>query len=369
MSSGTVFAVRGAMLCGLFSAAFACLAWCVSCGQEPPVDVDRLIAESNQYTPLHMAVYKCDMALVEKIIKSGAADLEAKAIWDETPLHLAARRRDCAGIIPLLVKRGANVEAVGIHKTRPLHNAAVEGDVENVRALAEAGADINASGGAVICGNCYRTPLEAALGAKKTASVLYLISRGARIDTVAHYSVSPDYYISWAMKHTTRASRTVHGSPARFHHDEYSPLQAAAVLGELEVVAALLKRGTNVNHNPGRGASTLALAAWQGHGRIVDLLLEKGARPDVADSLGRTALHFALENRKNDIALKLVNAGADVNVKDLYGGTPLHVAARNGDREIVELLLAKGARRDARDSNGKTPGECAADRGVRELLK
>ena len=83
MSSGTVFAVRGAMLCGLFSAAFACLAWCVSCGQEPPVDVDRLIAESNQYTPLHMAVYKCDRALVEKIIKSGAADLESKAIWDE----------------------------------------------------------------------------------------------------------------------------------------------------------------------------------------------------------------------------------------------------------------------------------------------
>ncbi len=363
------FRRRGIVTALLALVILAFLAPCVSCEEEPPVDVDRLIAQSEGYTPLHMAVYRCDMNLVEKILKSGTADLGAKAIRDETPLHLAAKNGQCAGIIRLLVRRGARVEAAAVHKTRPIHVAATEGELENVRALAEAGADINARGAAVICGNCYRTPLEAALGARKTASALYLLSRGAKIDTTAHYSVTPAYYSRWAMRHSTRTSRIVHGSPARFSHDEYSPLQAAAALGETEVVEALIGRGAAVNANPGRGAPPLALAAWEGHSGIVDLLLKKGAIPDVADPRKRTALHFALENRKNDIAVKLVKAGAAVNAGDLYGETPLHLVARNGDREMTEFLLSKGARRDARDSRGKTPREYAEDRAIRELLR
>lgn len=363
------FRCHGIVVAILALGVLAFLAPFASCEEDPPADMDRLIAQSEGHSPLHMAVYRCDMNLVEKILKSGTADLEARAIRDETPLHLAAKNRQCAGIISLLVRHGARVEAEAVHKTRPIHVAATEGDLENVRALAEAGADIDARGAAVICGNCYRTPFEAALGARKTASALYLLSRGAKINTTAHYSVTPAYFSEWAMRHSTRASRIVHGSPARFRHDEYSPLQAAAALGETEVVEALIRRGAAVNANPGRGASPLALAAWEGHGDIADLLLKKGALPNVEDLRRRTALHFALENRKSHIAVKLVKAGAAVNAGDLYGETPLHLAARNGDREMTKLLLSKGARRDARDSRGKTPRECASDRAIRELLR
>jgi cytohesin len=333
------------------------------------IDVDRQIALSNGYTPLHMAVYRCDAAAVENILNSGAANLEAKAIWDETPLHLAAKKKECAGIMRLLVKHGARVEAEGIHKTRPVHSAASEGEVENVRALAESGADINVRGGAVVCGNCYRSPLEAAINGGKTASALYLISRGAKIETLAHYSIRPEYHLAWVMPRTTRASRIVHGDPSRFGHDEFSPLQASVVLGQDEVAAALIAKGARVNSNPGRGASPLALASWYGRRAMAELLLKKGARLDLKDGCSRTALHYALENRKGDIAVKLIDAGADVNAGDLYGATPLHVAARNGDREMVLLLISKGARRDARDSCGKTPADFTEDRALRRLLE
>jgi len=348
-------------------ASLVCLLACMSCREEP-VDVDRLTALSNNYTPLHMAALKCDSAKAESILQGGSADTGAKAVWDETALHVAAKQAGCAAVIRLLVKHGAAIEAEGAHRTRPLHHAAAEGDVENIRALLDAGASINAAGNAVVCGNCYRTPLETAIEAKKTANALYLISRGAKINTVSIYALKPEYYISWAMENSTRASRTVHGSPSRFNHDELSPLQAAAILGDIDIVSALLEKGARINGNPGRGATPLALAAWHGHARLVETLLERGALPDTSDGQARTALHYALENRRDDIAKKLLEAGAAATPADLFGTTPLHLAARNGNREIVQLLLSRGASRIARDSRARTPADRAANSGIRGLL-
>jgi ankyrin repeat protein len=309
-------------------ASMVCILACMSCREEEPVDVDRMTALSNKYTPLHMAALKCDAAKAESILRSGTTDIGAKAVWDETALHIAAKQTGCAAVIRLLVKHGAAIEAEGTHRTRPLHHAAAEGDVENIRALLDAGASIKAAGNAVVCGNCYRTPLETAIEAKKTANALYLISRGAKINTVSIYALKPEYYISWAMENSTRASRTVHGSPSRFNHDELSPLQAAAILGDIDIVSALLEKGARINGNPGRGATPLALAAWHGHARLVETLLERGALPDTSDGQARTALHYALENRRDDIAKKLLEAGAAATPADLFGTTPLHLAAR-----------------------------------------
>lgn len=349
-------------------ASMVCLLACVSCREEEPVDADRLTALSSRYTPLHMAALKCDAANAESILRSGAADVEARAVWDETALHVAAKQAGCAAVIRLLVKHGAAIEAEGAHRTRPLHHAAAEGDVENIRALLDAGASINAAGNAVVCGNCYRTPLETAIESKKTANALYLISRGAKINTVSIYGLRPEYHISWAMENSTRASRTVHGDPSRFNHDELSPLQAAAILGDIDIVSALLEKGVRINGNPGKGATPLALAAWHGHARLVEFLLEKGALPDISDGRARTALHYALENRRDGIAKKLLEAGAAATPADLFGTTPLHLAARNGNREMVLLLLAKGAPKNIRDSRGRTPADHAANGEIRGLF-
>jgi ankyrin repeat protein len=340
-----------------------------SCSQQHPVNVERELAKSRNYTPLHSAVYKRDIEEVKGLLKTDVKDINAKALWDETPLHLAAQNPGTSAIMEILIEHGADIHVPAVHKTYAIHYAASSGDVENIRVLLKAGADINVKGNAVVCGNCLRTPLETAIDENRTEAALFLIEAGARVNTKAVYSIRPDYYTGWAVRKSTYTSRLVHGNPSRIHHDTLSPLQKASAAGHYALVAALIRKGARVNHNPGRGSSSLALAAWYGRNDIVTLLLKEGADIAVQDGMYRNALHYALENEKIDIARILINHGAPVNTADIYGETPLHIAARLGNREVVLLLLEKGASKSAKDRSGKIPADYASSSEIKKLLE
>jgi ankyrin repeat protein len=66
-----------------------------------------------------------------------------------------------------------SIEAVGSSGSRPLHVACSRGDLEEVRALVSAGAELNA------IGDLGNTPLHDAVGANSPSIVEYLLSSGA----------------------------------------------------------------------------------------------------------------------------------------------------------------------------------------------
>ena len=104
----------------------------------------------------------------------------------------------------------------------------------------------------------------------------------------------------------------------------------------------------------------LHFAAGAGCLEVVAALLRLGTDPNILDHGGHTPLYCVANECATDTGPRIVQAlvrdGADVN---LGGGvtraTPLHMAARQGHLEIAQMLLDCGAAVDARDRKGETP--------------
>jgi ankyrin repeat protein len=136
------------------------------------------------------------------------------------------------------------------------------------------------------------------------------------------------------------------------------PLNTAAIFGPIEMVAALLDAGADLE-KPGRdGLHPLHNAVAMGHKDIVALLLQKGASVAAKDQQGRTPLIYFTANAGTDvgIATLLLTAGADPNVEDADRWTALNYVARyTGNIALAKLLISAGADINHGKDNGETP--------------
>jgi ankyrin repeat protein len=132
-----------------------------------------------------------------------------------------------------------------------------------------------------------------------------------------------------------------------------TPLASAALYGNIDIVATLLKAGANVNQpSGGYGEPPLMLACGEGHLEVVKALLEAGADPNGKSVDGRVALTEAAMNGHTGVVSALLRAGAAVNTKDSEGKTALMLA--DDSRELVVMLIRAGAEVDALDKVGRT---------------
>ncbi len=81
-----------------------------------------------------------------------------------------------------------------------------------------------------------------------------------------------------------------------------TPLDTAAVRGNLEEVQALLEGGADPNIPCEKGATPLHDAVGQGHIEVVRLLLKSGASPDIRSEFGGTPLEWATRRGLKEIA-------------------------------------------------------------------
>ncbi len=158
---------------------------------------------------------------------------------------------------------------------------------------------------------------------------------------------------------------------------------ATAGTSSLEIVAALIDAGADVNVKDNEGNTPLHFAMKRMVGReklpvqtyeaIIRLLLEKKADIRAINLSGATPLHTAAAFRADPAGVELlVQAGADVNAKALasYGGwTPLHGAAARNSAGIVAVLLKYGADRTATDAKGLTALQVAEQGGFAEAAQ
>ncbi len=120
-----------------------------------------------------------------------------------------------------------------------------------------------------------------------------------------------------------------------------SPPHESVFSGHAEAVLLLLAAGVDARNK--RGETPLHRAARNGHTDAMRLLLAAGADVNAKDENGRTPLHGAAEGGHTDAAGLLLEAGADANAKAEDGRTPLHGAAEKGNTAVAELLRAHGA--------------------------
>ncbi|MBF0623395.1 MAG: ankyrin repeat domain-containing protein [Magnetococcales bacterium] len=215
-------------------------------------------------------------------------------------------------LVFLLLWSLAAEAAGGAADQTPLQRAAWEGDLDQVTALLDQGADPNARDGT------GATALHFAVRRDRMAVIRLLLERGARTD------------LALVSGHT--------------------PLHLAVRKNLLPAARLLLDHQAPVNA-PDRGGRTPLHHAQPA---MLDLLLRHGADPNARNAMGRTRLHGA----EAPVAQRLLRAGADPNRPDVRGRTPLYEATP----ETAALLLAGGGDITRLDQSGDTPLMAAVKR-------
>ena len=123
-----------------------------------------------------------------------------------------------------------------------------------------------------------------------------------------------------------------------------SPLMMAALKGQLDIAASLIKRDADVNKT---GWAPLHYAATNGHLAIMSLLLDNYAYIDAESPNGSTPLMMAALYGTALAVKLLLDAGADPLLKNQQGLTAIAFAQRASRTEAVELIAAAVRKRQS----------------------
>ena len=172
----------------------------------------------------------------------------------------------------LLIERGADLNRRDFpDNATPLHFAAMHGDLETIRLLVEAGADVNGKGddyevGVLGWATCFRQVREDVAA--------YLLSHGAQLNL----------WTAIALDRVDDVRAIIDREPsllsARMTRNQHrrTPLHHAAAKSRATIVRLLLELGADPNATDATGATPLTTAAQENaDAMLIDELLAAGA--------------------------------------------------------------------------------------------
>jgi ankyrin repeat protein len=295
----------------------------------------------------------------------------------------------------------------------PLQWAVYESDVDEVRRLIRAGADVS------LANDYGATPMSLAAEAADVAILKLLLDAGADADSPNAEGMTALMLVARTGNVEAAKLLVDHGATvdARENFGGQTALMWASARRHPDMIEYLMSRGAAVDARSavrdyqrhiqaeGRpksldsgGFTPLLYAARENCIECVDVLLANGADIDLPDPEGVSPLHVAIMNANWDLAKRLIDAGADVDQWDIYGEAPLYTAVgsytrKDGGRAsidppnqtdgltIVNMLLEHGANpnmqlffrpanvRGATNTRGSTPLIRAANSGDLEMVK
>ncbi|HWF08562.1 MAG TPA: ankyrin repeat domain-containing protein [Bryobacteraceae bacterium] len=338
--------------------------------------------EADGTTAIAWATRQDDLDLVDRLIRAGA-DVKADNRYGVTPLSLACINGNAA-MIEKLLKAGADPNATGAEDETPLMTVARTGSVPAAKVLLAHGAKADAR-------ETWHgeTALMWAAAQQHPEMVKALIDAGADVNAVSTV-------VKWE-RQTTAEPREKWLPLGGF-----TPLMFAAREGCVECAKVLIDAKADVNLADPDGITPMVNSIINGHYDVATLLLEKGADPNLSDKTGRAALYAAVdahtmpasnrpspdESHNDSTSLELIKGllakGASVNMQlktqqpyrtkvdrgnDTMlttGTTPMVRAAKAGDTAVMAMLLAKGADPKLATRNGINPLMAAAGLGSKE---
>ena len=317
--------------------------------------------------------------IVRALLARGADPNARERLRGQTALMWAAAGNNAA-VIHVLAEQGADLHARTDNPSRspgrtfsstpatgftPLLFAVRGGHLDAVRALLDAGADVNdtLSDG--------QSALVVAAANANWELAAYLLDRGA----------DPNHAgAGWNALHQTVRTRRMNigfGTPGPF---------AAGTLDSIDLIRTLLAHGVDVSARMTRngmrdgqrnrlnrlGATAFLLAAKVTDVEAMRVLVEAGADPLVPTADGTTPLMVAaglaiwnpgedggsLSGQEDEVleAVRMcVELGTDVNASNYRGETALHGVAFRGANNVVDYLVEQGADLDARTEDGWSP--------------
>ncbi len=356
----------------------------------------------NSDTVLMMAARTGNLATMKLLLDRGADVNATETARGTTALMWAVAQRHSAAV-QLLVERGANVGAASspAWQDRPVSYAKAS-DPRPSRKRGLFGNQIgprnmrNTDGGGL-------TPLVFAARVNDLDSVRILLAAGADVNQVTNYGWSPLLVATQNRYYQLASYLLDHGAdPNIANKGAWSPLYIAidnrnieggdypvrkADMDTLEYIKKLIDKGADVNwrvkdstwyrtvftsqwvHET--GATAFWRASQSSDLAVMKLLLEHGADPNIATTINVTPLQVAAgigwvegvtyewSKEANIEAVKLLlSLGNDPNAVAETGRTALHGAGHKGRTEVIQILVDAGAKLDARDygMNGNDAG-------------
>jgi ankyrin repeat protein len=306
-----------------------------------------LLGAGRDDAQLIEAVKAGNLAAARSLVRN--APVNAREVDGTTALHWAVRS-DNLELVRLLLKAGADVRLANRYGVLPLTLAATNGDAAMVEALLAAGADPNTAlpEGETVVMTAARTG--------KVGALQVLLGRGAAVN--AHEQSLEETALMWAAAENhgdavrvlaeagadlNARSRLLHLEHKKFATEAmittnfarggWTALMYAAREGAVEGARALAEAGADVNLTDPDGTTALVFAIINGHFDVAALLLDKGADPNVADSTGMAALYAAVDMHTLDTVLSL---------------PPQRITGPIEAVDLAKLLLAHGADPNAR---------------------
>ncbi len=354
-------------------------------------------AKSNGTTALMLAAAAGGTDAVALLVARGA-DVHAVEAQNQQTAVMFAAAENRAGAIAALAARGADLDATskvidlagkprydddgnlipppspaqmarsgrgplsGMGGLTALHYAARQGHAEAVKALVEAGANVNR-----ISASDKTSPLLIAISNGHFDIGHYLLDHGADPNLSDESGLAPLYAtvdaewapLGWAPNPLTGQEKTTHA----------------------ELMAALLAKGADPNQRlikklwfrslthdqhwvSTAGATAFWRAAQSSDVPVLKLLVAAGANPNIPTMEGTTPLmaaagvgwganfHRNLHGAWVEAAAYCLEVGIDVNAVDRNSFTAVHGAAYRGDIEMVKLLAKHGAKLDVKSRFG-----------------
>ncbi|CAL9695217.1 unnamed protein product [Knipowitschia caucasica] len=152
----------------------------------------------------------------------------------------------------------------------------------------------------------------------------------------------------------------------------YTPLHAAAICGQAQLIDLLVHKGAPVNATDYHALTPLHLACQRGYQGVTLLLLHYKANTDAQDNNGNTALHLACMYGHEDCVKALVYYDCQtcrLDVQNDKGDTALHMASRWGYEGIIQVLLENGASTSILNKNKDSSLQCALNSKILLLLQ
>lgn len=313
----------------------------------------------------------CVSAIVGCLLASPPA-----AAGDPAGLFQAIRNGDLSAVKSHLTK--ASLEARDRRGATPLMHAAAFGNLQTLRLLLDAGADVNA-----------RNDFDATAllwAARDPAKAKLLIERGADVNIQSKQGRTPLMVAALRPGGSATLALLIAKGADIHKKDERrnsTALTLASSVGDIEMVRLLLSKGVNPRETGASGITPLFLAASSRQPEVVRLLIGRGVDVNAANTAfgppqrngsiklnNITPLHNASAFGPVEMISGLLKAGAGINAADGRGLTPLFfaLASEYPSPGIVRLLLTQGAEVNARDANGETPLDWAAKFGYPEIL-
>src|SRR5688500_5401331 len=253
------------------------------------------------------AVERGDRAAALRLLATGA-DPNVAGPDGTTPIMWAAANDDLE-LVRALIKARANVTLKNQLGTSALTEAAIVGSAPIVDALLKAGADPNTKNPE------GETALMAVARAGKVEAAGRLLEAGADIN--ARERFGGQSALMWAAAQSQ-------AEMVRFLATKGADLNARGVIRPWERKVLTEPRPKDMNKG---GFTPLLYAAREGCVECARHLIAAGADKDLEDPERITPLNMALLNLHFEFAAYLIKAGADVDKWDLFGRSPLYMAA------------------------------------------